>query len=337
MSYMLLGLVDPPITGYHYRAFPLSIISGHQASWSWILEHFIQLRCSQQFVEPHNVLDFTDPVMLYYPTPWLDVQRIDRTLLDRYIFDLKQFVIDCIQSHHYVHLYVDEYFVPNRAPFQQAHILHDLLIHGYDDESCTFHIAGFDEQGFYRQTTISYEQFQQATSLEHCNPKRINPVLLLRLNTDASYELHVPNVVAELTHYYNGTICSNQPYGLAAYSEPVYGIHVYEALCHYIQQSIDYQTVLETRPFQLLIEHKQLMVRRLDFLLTHKYLSGESEFGHTYTELTKNMVSVRNKIIKYLLTNQERLLITAQEQLRMIQAKERDCIKELIASLDQIG
>lgn len=333
MSDTLLTLVDPPITGYHARAFPLSIISGHPACWSWTLEHFIQLRCSQRFVEPQNVLDFTAPAMLDFPTPWLNVQRIDRPLLDRYIPDLQQFVIDCIQSEHYVHLYVDEYFVPHRVPFQRAHILHDLLIHGYNDELHEFHIAGFDEQGFYRQTTISYQQFQQAISLEHCLPRSPNPVLLVSLNTHVDYELRVSNVVEELTHYYNGTLCASQHYGLIPSSEPVYGLNVYEALCQYIQHGADHQLELETRPFQLLIEHKQLMRRRLDFLFAHQHLSSASKFEQTYAELARNIVSVRNKIIKYQLTEQERLLTAAQEQLRALQTKERECVQRIIDAL----
>lgn len=333
ISKQSLPLAAPVITGYHHRAMPLSIIGTHEACFLWILENFIQLRCDKRIVDEHNVLDFVDRDMLHFPTPWLDIQRIDQTFFARYLPDLKDFVRDCLRSNYYVHLYVDEFFVPHRVPFKQEHTPHDILVSGYDDLTETFEVAGFDEQGLYRQTKISYPQFQAATSQDAHLFHTHNPLLLLRLKTNKHSDFAIANVVRWLTAYLHAEDCCSHTTEAALQDSFAYGLEVYEALCHYLQGGLNQPMSLETRPFQMLLERNQLMQRRLLYLQEHGYLHHAQPLIQAYEELAKNSQTIRNGLIKYQLSGLEKLVQKMQDQLLALQAKERETVKAILREL----
>lgn len=328
-----MPLAQPVITGYHYRAIPLSIIGTHDACFPWVLENFIQLRCYKSVVDQHGMLDFVDLDMLHFPTPWLDIQRIDRALFDRYLPDFKQFLTDCIQDGYYVHVYVDEFFVPNRSPFGKEHIPHDLLISGYDDEAAEFDVAGFDEQGLYKQTKITYQQLQEATSKDSPLLSVQNPLLLVRIKAADYPGFNVAKIVTWLTAYLHAEDYAGH-YTTVALRDPfVYGLEVYEALCNYLQSGLDQYIELETRPFQMLLERSQLMQHRLMYLQECNYLPNAQQFIQAYKEFEKNAQATRNVLIKYQITGLEQLVQKMQNQLLTMQAKEREIIEEILRRL----
>ncbi len=328
-------LTNPIITGYQYRAFPLSIIGTHAACFPWIFENFIQLRCSKSFEEPQRAFDFADPNLLYNPTPWLATQRLEKAFSGDHAA-LQRLVIDSLQNNHYVYLYVDEYFIPNRVPFGKAHIPHDILISGYDDATATFEVAGFDEQGTYQQTQVTYLQFQQATQATVHNqlwPVAHNQLLLLRLNSDACYSFALSHVKELLTAYLMSTIPSYPSVQTQPVPDSAYGLEVYEMLQRYVQLGQEHHIEPETRPFQMLLEHKQLMQRRLAYLQTLGYLDQQTHLTQKYAEIAKVCLAARNALIKYQITDQERLLAKIQAHMITIQKQERDVLNELIEKL----
>lgn len=312
---------------------PLSIIGTHEACFLWILENFIQLRCYKRIVDQHDVLDFVDRNMLHFPTPCLDIQRLDRAFFDHHLPKLKDFVIDCLQNSYYVHLYVDEFFVPERVPFGQEHIPHDILIFGYDDQIETFDVVGFDEQGFYRQTKISYQQFQAATSQDSCLLQSPNTLILLRLNVNEYADFAIANMARWLTAYLHAEDCCSHTTEVALQGSFAYGLEVYESLCHYLQGGLDQQVDLETRPFQMLLERNQLMQRRLLYLREHSYLRHGQPLIQGYEELATNSQTIRNGLIKYQLTGLEKLVQKMQDQLLALQTKERELVKAILWEL----
>lgn len=328
-----LPLAEPVITGYHYRAMPLSIIGTHDACFSWILQNFIQLRCHKNIIDQQAVLDFADPDGLHFPTPWLDIQRIERAFFDHYLPDLKQFVIHCLQNGYYVHLYLDEFFVPDRSPFGIYHVPHDILIAGYDDESASFEVAGFDEQGRYKQTRLAYQQFYDATANASRFAESQNPLLLLQLNPAAHSDFSLAKIIRWLTAYLHAEDCCNHYTMVASDNAFAYGLDVYEALCTYLQCAPEQHIQLETRPFQILLERNQLMQRRLFYLQEHNYLDDAQRYIQVYKELEKSSQTVRNGMIKYQLTGMERPLQRMQDQLLAMQTKERAIMQELLQGL----
>ncbi len=305
----------------------------HDACFSWIIQNFIQLRCQKNIVDQQKVLDFVDPDGLHFPTPWLDIQRIDRVFFDDYLPDLKQFVIHSLQSGYYVHLYLDEFFVPGRSPFGVYHVPHDILISGYDDEIASFEVAGFDEQGFYKQTKLTYQQFYDATANASQFAESHNPLLLLRLNSDARPDFSLATITHWLTAYLHAEDSCGRCAAVASEDALAYGLDVYEALCAYLQCGPEQHLQLETRPFQILLERSRLMQQRLLYLQEHSYLDNAQQYMQAYKELEKSSQTVRNGVIKYQLTGIERLLQRMQDQLLAMRTKEREIIQELLQVL----
>ncbi|GCE15718.1 hypothetical protein [Tengunoibacter tsumagoiensis] len=331
MSQHTLALATPAITGYHHRAMPLSILGLHDACQPWIFEHFIQMRCQTQIDDKHNVFDFADPNLLTTPTPWLSIQCIERSLIQRYLSDFRLFVIDCLLQEYYVHLYVDEYFIPQRAPFQTEHIIHDILVTGFDDESAVFTVAGFDEQGRYISSLVTYQQFQAATARASVQPDHDDPVRLLQMRPVAAYHFSIAHVIQQLTEYYTSTAPSALLFQSSA--PAVYGLQTYEALQQYINSGIQQQVELEARPFQLLFEQKHLMLHRLTYLQDRGYLHSSDELILAYTELKTMAQTVRNGLIKYQLTQHSPRLLKVIDQLAIMHDKEQRAVKTFVETV----
>ncbi len=308
---------------------PLAIVGGHVTTEPWLMERFVQLRCSRTLSDPQRVLDFAEPNMLENPPPCLRVERMDRDALDRTHRSLLDFVIEHIDAGVYVHLFVDEYFIPHRVPFGVAHVPHDLLVVGYDGDQRTLAIAGFDEQGRFRRTSVAYGPFELATRVPD-GAEALRRVRLLRVDRSATYDFNLLRLQGELEAFASSRSCpphsADRDEGDAAF-----GVDVYEALCDYVEAGRAGVLHLETRPLHLLVEHHGLMNRRLSFL--SKELP-DADFGpckDAFASLTKAATSARNGVLKFLLTGEPRLLSKVQETLRASKGRAHAATIEVLA------
>jgi len=183
--------------------------------------------------------------------PWLKHEKMLRNPLAYHKGDMIDFIKSYIRHGKYVHLYLDEYHVPQRMAYQVFNFLHENLIFGYDDETETFDIVGFDDKIIFKQTKVSYTDFSSAyedvdvllnsPTAKSGQFRFFNTINVFEKNSNAQYAFNSKLIVETLYDYLEGHNMSNRFSMLREPWDRSYGMEGY----HYIKSY--YELLLQNR------------------------------------------------------------------------------------------
>ena len=128
----------------------------------WVVGDFLQL-CIHQLNPNYIIFDYYVPEARY-ETSGLIVSKVH--LASEIAFDSKQvmnFIKDGINHDEYVIAYLNEYYLPNKAAFQNFHFDHPVLVFGYDAHKEKVNIVGYQKSGQYGMDEVSFEDINNAT------------------------------------------------------------------------------------------------------------------------------------------------------------------------------
>ncbi|WP_205473007.1 hypothetical protein [Nocardioides sp. SYSU D00038] len=226
----------------------------------WLLSNYIQLRYD---IAPRARVPMAFYVHDYTASPWLDTLRLTQDWLGLSGQGFVDFARDQVARNYYLHLSLDEYFIPNRPFSQTRHYTHDVLICGFDDSDRTFKLIGYDADRRYSRTEAPYDSVADAWE-SHIGMDNDNPdVILHRLKSDASYPLDLNLIERTIEEYATGQDTSVH---FAAEEPPrrlVYGIDTYDRIIDNLLQAREGERPIDPRSLHVLWEHKRLMVRRV--------------------------------------------------------------------------
>jgi hypothetical protein len=306
---------EPLIKGFLFFAYPLSIIGVDEKTHPWILSNFIQTCFDKDFSK--SPVPFTFYSYDFTMSPWLKHEKVQRKTVDHLSKDIVNFIKTCINDNKYVQLYLDEYHVPNRVDSNKFHYIHENLIYGYDDEKRNFTILGFNENMIFKSTTISYEQFLRAylgvtNQIEskilnqQLHPNSIdifNIINMFEFNNNGNYSFNKKLVLESLKDYKEGNNTSER---FAMIREPwdrAYGMDCYKHFINYFERLLNNEAIYDIRFLHNLWEHKLLMSKRVDFMQKNNYINLESDTIKKFETIEKKVLSLRNTMIKYSMTN----------------------------------
>lgn len=214
--------IHPLAICYHYMAFPLGIIQAHASAQKlditpWIIGKY--LNCSFNESSPilkygiclSDVWAMEDKILLHQN---INMFKYMYSVFDRDIIDVLKRVLNagCYVSGEY-----NEKYIPGKSAYQKRDFLHDYIIYGFNDESRTFHSAGFLDNQRYLPFEISYDNFAQ--SLFNSPSDRIW-FDLWQYNADVVFTHDIGRITDELRGYMNSTTShhfqSNRIYGIDA-------------------------------------------------------------------------------------------------------------------------
>ncbi len=327
----ILKLVEPPVKTYQFLAYPLSIILANKEAWPWFYSNFIQLYSTNKFnITIHNHGEFDN-------YPWLSVTEWEneRFACERQLIDS---IIKSVENENYVYLFVDEFFIENTTAFQKDTYIHDILIHGYDDEKSIFYVSGFTKNGTYSFYTVSFESIMKATLTEKLTLHR--KVTLLQYKkyrydnyTYLSYHFDLNNIVEQLEDYlYN----RNSSLRFRMNQNPnnfLYGIQVYNVLRKQIERA-QHTNNMGVIPFHCIYEHKLIMRNRIQFL-KEKLSVNLDIFLIWANELLNATLIIRNLTLKYEITNDKDVLTAIKKNIEEVEPKEYRLIVRLIQKLKE--
>ncbi|UJF34503.1 hypothetical protein [Paenibacillus hexagrammi] len=323
----------PPMKCWQFSAFPLAILLNHEQSLEWMFSSFIQVSGHTNFLTHPVPFGFYEVDYAY--NPWLKVHRLDRSLMPVFRTSIKELVIDCLKRGYYLYLNLDEFYVPNRVPYQKFNRSHDVLVYGFDEEEELFHLLGYNERLIFDKTTISFAEFEQAYhSLEEV-PNYCHQIYLYQFNEKGAFTFDIELVIQSLKEYlYSRNTAAK--YKLLAEPEPtfLFGMQTYEILQGYMEHLIGSPDgYVDLRYMHMLWEHKHWMTRRVQFLIEKGYLQPGADLLEKASHIEKSSESARNMLIKFYRSRNTANVHAVKQILEQIRQSESLFVEQLIEAL----
>ncbi len=332
MKIYKLPIIIPPIIGYLHHAHPLSIILNYKESHEWFYSNYIQLCCEIGLEGkriPFNFYGYEAslPEKNY---PFLNIEKISKNVIQLTQLDICTFLIKCIDLGYYVRASIDRYYIKTfTKDYKENHKYHEVLLFGFDNDEKTFLAYGYVD-GFFKEAKISFHDFSQAFLNCLSQVAYQNDVYLFKYNGTYQYQFDI-NLVTELLNDY---LCSNNTSKrLSMFKNPLnlaFGIRVY----HYIKQSIevlfDNKHNYDIRPLHILWEHKKVMIERIKFMEMHGYIRKGKYPISLYYNIEKEVLILRNKLIRYKITEETKILKDILNAIDRITLYEKNAIELLL-------
>ena len=304
MSECVLALNEiPPIKTYNHHAFGTGIITTTDKGMNWIYNNYIQL----SYYPQEGPLTFDFYMDYIYCQPAFDREALSDELMNFIKWDPIKLFVAAIKQQKYVICCVDEYYIPNREAYRQYHFKHNMIIHGFDDVAKIFYVAGYDESGKYTLQTITYKELKQAS------PSKVN---ILGFRKGLDYELVVPYIDRQIKQY-NGDVLLD-PVGSYPKEGRLVGVQAVNAMLEDVCNAIKEGEPVDVRPISILMEHRQLMYKRLQELASLNIIS--QEVRDAFVEQVQNCERFRNRVFLYNVRQDEKDLGSLME----LQGKLRD-------------
>lgn len=335
MENIQLPIKKPIITTYQHHAFPLSIAANHSDFMNWFCSNYIQISLSvRDEINPLNYYSFWDYFIL---CPIIERFYIEKELVLN-THSSVDFFTDAMNRNLYALTYIDEYYIPNTKPYMNRHFPHDILLHGYDKEKRTFNTSGFNKNGVYTDNSeVTFGDFSKAISIDEKENTDYsiwsNKINLIRVKYDWEYRFHISALKESLNDYLTSRNSSNKFNMFRNTNDHVYGLAVYSSLDHFIEKTIIQMNRLDIRMFHLIWEHKKNMNIRVNFLVNNQNYEFDKNLIEKLNNIEKEALLIRNLVLKFNITKDEKLITKIREKLKVLMFKEAKSYTELLSFL----
>jgi len=335
----ILPMHYPVITSYPTHANILSCVMQYEDSLQWFYDYYIQLFGGRD-VSQGCYMDFFAPIS-WKSCPWINYQRISRDLIAKKWDSITEFFIECINSGYYLFLYLDQFHIPDSDPYQDYHFMHDTFIFGYNTQENSFNVADFYKNSKYGYGTVSFSQLEDAyNDASNINSQYdfLQGIVLIKPVKYEGYTCNTNTIATFLNDYLLARTTSK---GYTDGYRPdvehhkemwCFGVDVYELLMNHIETCFADNSI-EVKSFHALVDHKTLMLMRIKHLSECKYLSNANLVYDGYKEIEKQTLVLRNTVIKYVLSKNEKTIKSAMDLIPRIKIKEQQVIETFLDNL----
>ncbi|PWV99289.1 hypothetical protein DFQ01_1155 [Paenibacillus cellulosilyticus] len=300
----------PMITTYTQHAHLLSILTHYECAHSWIFNNYIQLYINKDY--KHNWGDFYFP-LTYELRPsdackWITTQKIHRNTVTSKWGSVIDFIIENINSNHYVHTMVNYFYVPLSERYNRLHLHHDIFVYGYDLNRELLYVSDFFKKGVYSQAELSFADFDLAFSTDHLTTNHDylrEMVYLYKFNDTYQDNFSIDTMLNSIRCYFaNKTPEYWEMFNYGGDRDNLdFGMQIYTTLINYVKDTSDNESKLDVRPFHLLYDHKRIMTLRLKYLYDNRLLSKlVQEHIDEFLSIEVKAKIMMNLVLKYNLT-----------------------------------
>lgn len=333
---------DPPIRNQLYNAYPLSILSVHDAYLPWLHSNFVQVcvRIGRGF--PFTQVDFYRPP--HFPSvPLLRTQTLDRSLFeDLFRIGVVRFLAEVIEDGNYVQLIFDESYL--YGPERQGYFPHPVMVHGYHPDTETFDICGYFGP-LYRSAAVPYALMERAFCSEDLQQEiasgrrhvlgRLSSLWLAKYDPMGVCQFDKVLLLEQIEDYLASRNTSERYRALHTqyFEHESSGMATYES----VRRRLEHMKVDEyydVRSLHAIWEHKKCMVRRIEFMEEEEHLPRGTTLLERYRELEREAEVLRVKMMRYEQKRSPEKVDQLVEGLLALAGREREVMRELA---DRLG
>lgn len=340
-SKQLPFLTDIPVRSYLNQALPLSIVARDPAYRERLFESFIQV------FFPDDKLDYDRVLMLpslrapdwerlgFLDTRWLNTHnwRLSRPAA------LMETLSDHLSQGSYIEIHIDEFYLPGRPCYGNAHSVHDNMLVGYDWTNRRFQLAGYGND--YEVAEFAFEDILK--SFYHIPRSQLarRTLQLIKPKPGPRRGIDLNAVAAQLDDYLSSRATFNPEqmrrlklYRKARRFSGTWGLETYTALRSYLEASAEDSTALDLRATRTLWEHKACMLARLRHLEAKNGFRDGRLFSHAYAPVEELARKVRFHAYEYNACGRNRQdLEPVADQLRRMCAIEGSVLHDVRSAL----
>lgn len=323
----VLKLGDPVISTYTSYGTLTSIMN--EDLWPWIFNNFIQIRYAHGWgifsFDSHQFLLNTCPGISFYNLP----QEI---VISKWGTSLRHVITEAIDMGYYLYIYADRYYIATTDYYQKEHLMHELLVYGYDLDRNLIYIADNLEEGKFVQSSCTLDELEEGYWTMPNEYSFWTEVRFLKPIPNINYAIHVEQMISAMENYLN----SSETYDLVRDQKYDFGMQAIQRLFTDIEHAASTGEMLDSRVFHLLYEHKLLMELRLTYLMEKSFIDPDTSFMALSTRLKQDYYTLRNIVLKYNITRDTRTLGKISERLQENLTKEKEFISSFIARLQKV-
>lgn len=320
---------NPPVKGYQFYAYQLSVICTKDNYLSGLSNHFIQLYCNPKDV----LLSFYEPFFWYTSNPWFNYEWISQKTIRTMSLKLSDVIINYIDNKQYVLAIVDDFFIPERRAYKSFHNRHDILIFGYDTKNKQYDAMSYNNKGEYTHIKVSFQDLEKAFYALDINDNCIIPY---KLKSDIDYNFN-PNRTKSLLIdflYSNNTSEKLKELIVSQYlPDHVFGINTYSHLINDLKLIKEGKIKNDIRSLHFLLEHKNRMLSLINFMGENGYLKSSDILLKDYKSIANKALVAKNLQIKYGLTDNSDDINEIINLLTLITQEEANVIENILDSL----
>lgn len=280
--------------------FYIKIYYGINQYVQWKNMNYIQLF--------YNEADYNTVYLDYYMFPrkgfdasyqyfchFLDTEYVDLTQILEYYKNIHDFIKHSIDQNYYVNISLNEYYILNRAAYNQIEYYHFNLFYGYNDDLREYFVLGYNENGKLVTTSISYALLEEKIYGDN--------IVRYKYNVNpCKYKFNIQHVVQSIKEYFYSIDSSLKFAGILGNRLGCYGIQIFDKLRF---TKTGTQLLIDDRRISfVLYEHCRLMEERTLYMNSQGYLKCNLtenlllKCGQMVrdSEILKNLV-IKNKLV----------------------------------------
>lgn len=337
----ILPIYNTPIIGYMEDVHPLSVLLTCKRTFEWFYMNYIQLSFQDPKIFINQPLKFFKPDLstgdVWTATnSWIKYETITKDMIYCFSYKISDFIKYAVNQNKYITINLDEFYVSYRMQYHNTHYIHDTFINGYDDEKNIFYgIAYVGDPPIYKEFTVKMSEVEEA--FYHNNSPYFNTrtVKMLSIDLTKFYEFNITNFVKQIRNYIECVNLKEKYYeeiNVYENENMGFGLDIYNKLIDYMEE---YKENTAVALFQVLIEHKKVMIDRLKFLEVNQYANNLGIYMEEYEELLEIAQSIKMSFLKYLKRRNQIILQGIYNRFKVMRDKEKKILTDLITRLQE--
>ena len=225
----------------------------------------------------------------------LMMKRLESSAINQKI-NIVDFVKSNIDNSVYPLVFLNEWTVPQTQSYHKEHWYNEVLVNGYDDEIGVIRCSSFDEEQVFVDFDIDYHSFWDGFQLICNDPTDISEhqrytYLITPEETNSSFD--VGKLRRQLENYRSGSPVLREDWTYT------FGVKLFERWID-ILQNLQGGALSNYSVFHIVAEHKNLMLKRLEYI-QEKFLASDelTALIGTYRLVAKGFENLRLMVLKY--------------------------------------
>lgn len=342
----LLPMKLPIVTSYPYHADILSVVSNNDDYLPWFFNNYIQLNYPNEIFKDGARLDFYMSC-LWETCPYISYQLVSKDFVSFKWESIIQFIIDSVDLGFYIRLMVDKFYISSYWISKKKHVPHDIFIFGYNTEDKTFNVADNFKYGKYSFEKVSYINIEKGYKgiQENRLLDFLNGIEMIRPKEDQGaygfehkYKFDIDLVKNSIKDYLaaenNNSIKWHYiPSMQWKYGKDCYGVDIYSKLIEYINSLVE--TIgIDMRPFNVLWEHKKVMLLRIEYMIDNNFLNDSDSILKAYSDIERQAFFLNNLWIKYSIKRDKRIIEKMNVAIEKIKFEEISVFEDILNELN---
>ena len=295
--------IDHVVKSYTQYALPLCVVCTEENAIPWVLKNFTQIKSYAISSDSGNHMKygledgFNHSVSGVDYSEVLEVELIELANIPDFI----SFAESSVRKGIYLHVSMDEFYLPPKVMYQQHHHIHPSLIFGVDEPGKRFNVAGFIK--LFEIFELRFDDCLRAINEAIIVDRESNPLSHVQL----SLYTYKPKKLSEVYPFSLAELRSIIEAHLHGGKEAhwIRGIHTYDIVLAYLEEPFHNGNFIKYNTVHLLSEHKHMLGFALRHVLRTDVASKEvSVLLNNYSQVVKLFDRVKYVFIENAAKNQ---------------------------------